>query len=81
METVLGVLVLAGIIFLVVMSKKKKSQAIENLKNAYDEALRGTDKQKAVVAGRAYYGALRKDGVATIYDETAITNDVSTMKV
>jgi hypothetical protein len=81
METVFAVIVIIAVIAIVVFVKKKKNEKIQTLKNAYDEALRGTDKQRAVAAGRAYYGSLRKDSAPTIYDETAITNDVSAMKV
>jgi hypothetical protein len=49
------------------------------LKSEYEDALKGTDKVKALKAGRAYYSALRS-GKLTIYDEQAITNDISTMK-
>lgn len=49
------------------------------LKSEYEEALRGTNKQRALKAGRAYYSALRS-GTLTIYDEQAITNDISAMK-
>jgi hypothetical protein len=49
------------------------------LKSEYDEALKGSDKAKALKAGRAYYSALRS-GNLTIYDEQAINNDISTMR-
>jgi hypothetical protein len=81
--TVVIVLILIGYGFLVF----KKNQKVAELKNAYQEALRGTDKQRAVALGRAYYGALRStskisiNGVPTVYDETAIANDLATMKV
>lgn len=35
-------------------------------------------KEKVLMAGRDYYGTLRLDGRLTIYDEQAITNDIST---
>lgn len=62
---------------------KKKSLAI--LLNAYHEAQQSGDKGKALYAGRLYYSKLRstywglKDGYLTMYDEQAITNDLSTM--
>jgi hypothetical protein len=81
MEAIFAIVVIVVVVVIVVNVNKNKSKKLQELKNAYDEALRGTDKQRAVNAGRAYYGALRKDGALTIYDETAINNDVSAMKV
>ncbi len=49
------------------------------LKTEYDRALKGTNKARALKAGRAYYSALRS-GTLTIYDEQAITNDISAMR-
>lgn len=46
------------------------SELRENPNNAY---LR----EKALMAGRDYYGTLRLDGHLTIYDEQAITNDIN----
>lgn len=46
------------------------SELRENPNNAY---LR----EKALMAGRDYYGTLRLDGRLTIYDEQAITNDIN----
>lgn len=57
-----------------------KSNRLKQLKENYDDALRGTDKRVALETGRAYYSALREDGKLTIYDEQAITNDLSAMK-
>ncbi|MCL1931243.1 MAG: hypothetical protein FWF55_05465 [Treponema sp.] len=57
-----------------------KAQKRSELKNAYDEALKGTDKQKALSAGREYYASLRKGKILTTYDEAAINNDIATMK-
>jgi hypothetical protein len=51
------------------------------LKQEYDAALKGTSKRAALQAGRAYYSALRKGKMLTIYDEQAITNDLSTMNL
>lgn len=65
---IFGVLVAIG----VVVNRNK-------LKAEYDDALSGTNKSKALKAGRAYYSALRS-GNLTIYDEQAITNDISAMR-
>ena len=79
---VLVVVVIGG---LWIFFKVRRSQRIQSLRNAYDEALRGTDKQRALAAGRAYYSALRgtttEGGLLTTYDEAAIANDISAMKV
>lgn len=54
----------------------------DNKKTLYNDALRmlesdATIRLWALETGRAYYASLRKGGVVTIYDETAIKNDIS----
>jgi hypothetical protein len=49
------------------------------LKNAYAEALAGTDKQKALNAGRAYL-KFKRGGFLTTADEAQIGNDIAVMK-
>ena len=71
------IFVLFGGLILYFMANKRKG--IARLKSNYDDALTGSDKRAALAAGRAYYSALRK-GKLTIYDEQAITNDISTMR-
>ncbi|MBO0947358.1 hypothetical protein [Fibrella forsythiae] len=51
----------------------------EQLESTYRLALLSNDKSKALEAGRAYYGHLR-GGSLTIYDEQALSNDLSAMK-
>lgn len=51
----------------------------DTLANEYKQALEGTDKRHALKAGRAYYGSLRKGKTLTVYDEAAISNDLSIM--
>ncbi len=46
----------------------------------YKNALKGNDKLRALELGRLYYRWNRKDKVLTVYDETAIANDLSIMK-
>ncbi|MDP1843349.1 MAG: hypothetical protein Q8K64_08010 [Sediminibacterium sp.] len=58
------------------LNQRKK---IRELKKEYDQSLRGKDKKRALDAGRAYYSAIRGFGKLTIYDEQAITNDLSSM--
>lgn len=67
----IGIAILAGV---------AKRNRLKQLKENYDNALKGTDKRVALETGRAYYSALRGDGKLTIYDEQAITNDLSAMK-
>lgn len=52
---------------------------IEKKEIVYQKALMGEDKQLALKLGREYYHAVR-GGNLTIYDEQALTNDLSTMK-
>ena len=68
--------IIGGIIILVVVGLAINQN---KLKSEYDAALKGTDKDKALKAGRAYYSALRS-GSLTIYDEQAIANDLHAMK-
>jgi len=73
---IISVLVVA-IILVIVNMKNDKSQ-LAQLKESYEEALRGVNKRAALNAGRAYYSALRS-GKITIYDETAMANDLAAM--
>lgn len=85
-----GIMVIAAILgILIVIFKnaadkaeeaKRLKDKQERLRIKYQEALRGTDKHEALAAGRSYHAALRTDGKLTIYDEQAITNDLSAMK-
>lgn len=58
-----------------------KSDHLKTLKRQYEQALKGADKRAALDAGRAYYSYMRDGKAPTIYDEQAITNDLSTMSV
>lgn len=53
---------------------------IIQVKADYEAALKSDDKTKALELGRKYYSMKRTDKKLTIYDEQAITNDLSTMK-
>ncbi len=57
-----------------------KAEREAKIEADYKEALRGDDRAKALELGRAYYGSKRENGALTIYDEQALTNDLSTMK-
>jgi hypothetical protein len=75
MEILIGIIVVIGVImYLNGNSNKEKSQ---KLYTAYRQALASKNKAAALEAGRAYYAFKRKDGRLTIYDEQAITNDLT----
>ena len=57
-----------------------RESTIKKLKKEYDDALRSSDKQRALAAGRKYYAKLRSDGLLTQYDEQAIANDINAMQ-
>lgn len=62
-----------------ISSSNAEAKKLESLKDQYHSLLKGSDKRAALEAGRSYYSALRKGKTLTIYDEQAITNDLSTM--
>ncbi len=64
-----------------ILQSGNESKKLAALKLKYDKCLKGKNKRAALEAGRAYYSALRKGKTLTIYDEQAITNDLSTMGV
>ena len=57
-----------------------KSQKGNPYEEDYKSALKGNDKLRALELGRLYYRWNRKDKALTVYDETAIANDLSIMK-
>jgi hypothetical protein len=59
---------------------KARNEEILRFKIEYEVALKSGDKKKALNFGRRYYSSLR-DGNLTIYDETALTNDLATMDI
>lgn len=65
---------------IVIIAAIKKSQDLKRIKAQYDDALLKSNKREALRLGRLYYSSLRGKGKLTIYDEQAITNDISTMK-
>ena len=69
-------IIVVGIIIAVSTSNSKKKK---ELQEAYQRALASGNKQAALQAGRAYYSKVRGNGKLTIYDEQAITNDLSAM--
>ena len=73
----LFVLIIAGVGFYFYATARARK--LKELKDEYDEALRGADKKRALNAGRAYYAYFRKKAVLTSYDEQAISNDLQSM--
>jgi hypothetical protein len=73
-------IVILLVIVIAVVGNNAKSKEIANLKKKYDDALRSGNKKAALDAGRNYYSKLRNNGKLTIYDEQAITNDLTAMK-
>ena len=80
MEYLIGFIIII-IIGVALLSNANNAKDLKNLKEQYDELLKGSDKRAALEAGRAYYSALRKPKALTIYDEQAISNDLTTMKI
>ena len=70
----------AGFIYLGTNMGKSSKEKVSNLKINYDNALSGTSRASALEAGREYYRSLRQFGDLTIYDEQAISNDISVRK-
>lgn len=79
MELFITLIVIVIVVTAFVSGSNSKSKKLEALKLDYERSLKGTNKKTALDAGRAYYSALREKQVLTIYDEQAITNDLSTM--
>jgi ABC-type uncharacterized transport system fused permease/ATPase subunit len=63
----------------IIRSRKGRRILKERLTREYRQALDGTNRQKALAAGREYYKFFRTDGKLTIYDEQAIDNDMKMM--
>lgn len=78
--TTFFIIILLIIVFFIIVGINAKSKEIVNLKQQYDNALRSGNKKAALDAGRNYYSKLRNNGKLTIYDEQAITNDLTAMK-
>ena len=76
-----GVLVAIAIavLYFYLKSMNKSKAEIAGIKNQYDKAIRDGNKALALELGRSYYSKLR-GGNLSIYDEQAITNDLSTIK-
>lgn len=80
MILVIGLIILVALLIYGGLMYDKGTNRIRlESKEKYEEAIRSGNKQKALELGRKYYASLRFNGRPTIYDEQAITNDLSTM--
>ncbi len=75
-----GIVVLLGIIaiYFFLKSSKKEQAITSEIKLKYEKAIKDGNKVLALTLGRQYYSRLR-GGKLSIYDEQAITNDLSTI--
>jgi hypothetical protein len=75
----IAALILIALIAVYVYYKQsiKKKRKVAELKEEYEKAIREKNKPKALELGRKYYSEMR-GGILSIYDEQAITNDLST---
>ena len=64
------------IIIFISVSYLNKTDALKMLKDKYEAALAGDDREAAIAAGQAYYRSLR-GGELTIEDERMILRDVA----
>lgn len=71
--------VLGAMIYYYYRLGEKEKVIKQKLLQDYREALKSGNKGKALEAGRKYYSALRDNKGLTLYDEQAISNDLSTM--
>jgi hypothetical protein len=64
------------IIIFISVAYLNKTDALKMLKDKYEAALAGDNREAAIAAGQAYYRSLR-GGELTIEDERAILRDVA----
>jgi hypothetical protein len=64
------------VIIFIAVGSMNKSDKLKLLKEKYEAALQGSDKEEAIGAGRAYYRFLR-GGELTIEDERTIFKDTA----
>jgi hypothetical protein len=64
------------IIIFISVGYLNKTDALKMLKDKYEAALAGDDRETAIAAGQAYYRSLR-GGELTIEDERAILREVA----
>jgi len=76
---------MGGVVVFPIWRSISRSKAKAQRKKDYDEALAALAndpennglRASALERGRAHYGGLRKEGAPTIYDESAINNDIT----
>ena len=66
------------VIILIAVSNLNRTDAIKQLKDKYEAALQGADREQAMEAGKAYYRSLRGNEL-TMEDEQAILKDIALM--
>jgi hypothetical protein len=72
-----------GVIGFLAYSRFNRGRTIKRLREEYNEAIHSGDRHKALNLGRGYYAKTRSGffgfgrGRLTIYDEQALTNDLS----
>ena len=76
---IIFIIAIVAFVARVIHVAQQKSNRTKELKAEYEAALNSGDKKAALEAGRAYYSFQREDGKLTIFDEQAITNDLSVM--
>jgi predicted nucleic acid-binding protein len=76
---IVSLVLLALFIIGVASSNSIDEKEIERLLQEYESALSGSDKKKALKAGRLYHAMSKKNKSLTLYDEIAIANDLSVM--
>ncbi|HEX6429747.1 MAG TPA: hypothetical protein VF008_18770 [Niastella sp.] len=64
------------VIIFIAIGSLNKSDKLKLLKEKYEAALQGTDKEEAIAAGQVYYRFLR-GGELTIEDERTIFKDTA----
>jgi hypothetical protein len=71
---------LTALFLLIIIWYERKSRshrtAIAQLKQRYEQVIRNGDRKQALQLGREYYSKLRGNTLS-VYDEQAITNDLS----
>ncbi len=81
MTTIITVFIVLIAVFVLIWATSDSSneKEIERLRLLYIAALSESNRKAALLAGRSYYSAARKNKALTIFDEMAIANDLSTM--
>jgi hypothetical protein len=67
------------IIIFVAVGAINRNDTLKQLKDRYDQALQGTDKDEAWEAGSAYYRCLHGNNELTVDDELAIFKEISSI--